>query len=75
MLRVRPAQVTLDPDAPLRGTVVRRVHEEDAVLCEIALDEGRVQARSPYPGPALDESVGVRIDGGVHFPGGAPSTT
>jgi ABC-type sulfate/molybdate transport systems ATPase subunit len=75
MLHVRPAQVSLDPDGTLRGTVARRVPEEDGVLCEVALDDGHVQIRSPYPGPAVDEPVTLSIDGGVRFGGGVRSTT
>jgi ABC-type sugar transport system ATPase subunit len=66
---VRPAQVALEPGGPLRGTVARRIPEEDGVLCEIALEGGTVQLRQPYPGPAEGEAVALRIDGGVHFPG------
>jgi hypothetical protein len=64
---VRPAHVSLDPAAALQGTVTRRVHEEDGVLCEITLSRGVVEARSAYPGPAVGEVVGVRIDGGARF--------
>jgi hypothetical protein len=32
---VRPAQVVLDPDGPLRAVVARRIPEEDGVLCEL----------------------------------------
>jgi ABC-type sugar transport system ATPase subunit len=64
---LRPAQVALDASGPVRGTVVRRVHEEDGVLCEITLAEGELQVRSPYPGPAIDAQVRLRLDGGVHF--------
>jgi hypothetical protein len=66
---VRPAQVAFDPDGPLRGTVARRVPEEDGVLCEVVLDGGTVQARHAYPGPAEGDVVGVRLDGGVVFDG------
>jgi hypothetical protein len=47
--------------------VTRRVHEEDAVLCEVRLPNGVVQVRSPYPGPASGEAVALRIDGGARF--------
>lgn len=66
-LHLRPAHVTLDPDGDLRGTVTRRVHEEEGVLCEVALPGGLVQVRSPYPGPRLEEVVRLRLDGGVRF--------
>lgn len=64
---LRPAQVTLDRSGDLEGRVTRRVHEEDGVLCEVALDGGEVQVRSSYPGPKVDERVTLRIDGGVRF--------
>jgi ABC-type nitrate/sulfonate/bicarbonate transport system ATPase subunit len=64
---VRPAQVALDPGSPMRGTVARRIPEEDGVLCEVALDGGTVQVRDAYPGPEEGAAVGVRFDGGVVF--------
>ena len=67
---LRPAQVSFDPAGALRGTVVRRIPEEDGVLCDVELEGGRVQARHPYPGPAEGETVAVRVDGGVHYPDG-----
>jgi ABC-type sugar transport system ATPase subunit len=74
---VRPPQVALDADGPWQGRVTRRVPEEDGVLCEVALEEGELQVRSPYPGPRLDERVTLRIDGGVLFEGDerAPATS
>jgi ABC-type sugar transport system ATPase subunit len=64
---VRPPQVALDASGTLHGRVKRRVPEEDGVLCEVALEEGELQVRCPYPGPAVDERVTLRIDGGVRF--------
>jgi len=72
---VRPAQVSLDAGGPLEGTVARRVHEEDGVLCEVVLPDGELQVRCPYPGPAVADRVRLRIDGGVRFEGAVPSTT
>jgi ABC-type sugar transport system ATPase subunit len=66
---VRPAQVTLDRTGQLEGVVVRRVHEEDGVLCEVTLAGGRVEVRAPYPGPAIGERVTLRVEGGVRFAG------
>jgi ABC-type sugar transport system ATPase subunit len=67
---VRPVQVSLDRSGGLQGRVTRRVPEEDGVLCVVALEDGEVQVRSPYPGPALDARVTVRVDGGARFEGG-----
>ncbi len=64
---VRPPQVALDACGALHGRVTRRVPEEDGVLCEVALEEGELQVRSAYPGPALGERVTLRVDGGVRF--------
>jgi len=64
---VRPAHVRLDPEGPLQGTVTRRVHEEDGVLCDVTLPSGVVQVRSPYPGPDLEQVVRLSIDGGARF--------
>jgi ABC-type sulfate/molybdate transport systems ATPase subunit len=64
---VRPAQVAFDAAGPLRGTVARRIPEEDGVLCEVALDGGAVWLRAPYPGPDEGAPVRVRLDGGVVF--------
>jgi ABC-type nitrate/sulfonate/bicarbonate transport system ATPase subunit len=68
---LRIAQVALDPSGPLRGTVRRRIPEEDGVLCEVVLDDGRLQVRAPYPGPRVGDRVRLRIDGGARFDGGA----
>ena len=64
---MRPPQVSLDAAGTLHGRVTRRVPEEDGVLCEVALEEGELQVRSAYPGPAVDERVTLRVDGGVRF--------
>lgn len=66
-LHLRPAHVALDPDGDLQGTVARRVHEEDGVLCEVAVPGGLVHVRSPYPGPRVGDVVRLRLDGGVRF--------
>ncbi|HEY6759304.1 MAG TPA: ATP-binding cassette domain-containing protein [Baekduia sp.] len=63
----RPAQVALDPDGPLAGTVRRRIPEEDGVLCDVEVDGGVVQVRAAYPGPDEGATVRVAIDGGVRF--------
>jgi ABC-type cobalamin/Fe3+-siderophores transport system ATPase subunit len=68
---LRTAQVALDPAGPMRGTVRRRIPEEDGVLCEVALADGSLQVRAAYPGPGIDERVRLRIDGSVRFDGRA----
>ena len=65
---LRPAHVAFDADGPLTGVLVKKIPEEDAVLCEVAIGDDRVQTRAPYPGPAPGEQVRLRIDGGVTFP-------
>jgi ABC-type sugar transport system ATPase subunit len=67
----RPAQVSIDRSGGLEGRVKRRVHEEDGVLCEVALEDGELQVRAPYPGPAVEELVTLRVEGGVRFGGDA----
>jgi ABC-type sugar transport system ATPase subunit len=73
--RVRPAQVVLDPAGRLQGVVARRVHEEDGVLCDVALEAGELQVRAPYPGPELGTRVSLRVDGGIRFGGDERSAT
>jgi ABC-type nitrate/sulfonate/bicarbonate transport system ATPase subunit len=68
---LRPAHAAFDPAGEVRGTILRRIPEEDGVLCEIEVDGGLLQARHPYPGPVEGETVGLRLDGGVHYPDGA----
>lgn len=65
--RLRPAQVTLAADGPLAGIVRRRVPEEDGVLCEVEVPGGRMQTRTPHPGPREGETVRLRIDDGARF--------
>jgi ABC-type sugar transport system ATPase subunit len=68
---VRPAHVSLDAGGDFRGIVAGAVHEEDGVLCQIDLADGRVQLRSEYPGPVVGARVSLRIAGGVRFAGTA----
>jgi ABC-type nitrate/sulfonate/bicarbonate transport system ATPase subunit len=71
---LRPAHVALDPDGALEGEVLRRVPEEDGMLCHLALATGTVDVRSSLPGPAVGERVRVRLSGGVRFErSGAPA--
>ena len=68
---VRSHHVTLDPEGPLRARVSRSIPLEDGVRLELTLDEGRLYAVSPLPGPATGDQVRVRVTGGVCFPGSA----
>jgi ABC-type nitrate/sulfonate/bicarbonate transport system ATPase subunit len=65
---LRPQDVALDDDAPLRARVIRLVPVEDGVRAELALDRGRLVALTPAPGPSPGAEVGVRLAGGVSFP-------
>jgi ABC-type sulfate/molybdate transport systems ATPase subunit len=64
---LRPAHVAFDPDGDTVGTVTRRIPEEDAVLCEVAVEGYRVEVRAGYPGPEQDQEVRLRVQGGVTF--------
>jgi ABC-type sulfate/molybdate transport systems ATPase subunit len=64
---LRPQDVALDEDAPLRARVTRLVPVEDGVRVELALDRGRLVAMTPAPGPEPGAEVGVRLRGGVRF--------
>jgi ABC-type sugar transport system ATPase subunit len=64
---VRPAQVALDPGGELAGIVRRRIPEEDAVLCEVDVEGGRVHVRAPHPGPPDGAAVRLRLEPGVRF--------
>jgi ABC-type sulfate/molybdate transport systems ATPase subunit len=65
---LRPQDVALDDDGPLRARVTRLVPVEDGVRVELALDRGRLVALAPAPGPQPGAEVGVRLLGGVTFP-------
>jgi hypothetical protein len=65
---LRPQDVALDPDAPLRARVTRLVPVEDGVRVELTLEHGRLVALAPVPGPPAGAEVGVRLLGGVSFP-------
>jgi ABC-type sulfate/molybdate transport systems ATPase subunit len=68
VLLLRPADIALAEDGPLRGRVARLVPVEEGVRVELALDAGRLVALAPAPGPPLGAEVGVRVNGGVRFP-------
>ena len=65
---LRPQDVALDEDGPLRARVTRLVPVEDGVRVELALAHGRLLATAPAPGPPPGAEVGVRLLGGVSFP-------
>jgi len=68
MRMLRPQDVELDGNGPLRGRVTRLVPVEDGVRVELSLDDGRVVALAPAPGPELGTEVSLRLTGGVRFP-------
>jgi ABC-type nitrate/sulfonate/bicarbonate transport system ATPase subunit len=65
---LRPQDVALDADGPLRARVTRLVPVEDGVRAELALAHGHLVATAPAPGPPPGAEVGVRLLGGVSFP-------
>jgi len=65
---LRPQDVAIDDDGPLRARVTRLVPVEDGVRVELALDHGRLVALAAAPGPQPGAEVGVRLLGGVTFP-------
>jgi ABC-type sulfate/molybdate transport systems ATPase subunit len=65
---LRPQDVALADDGPLRARVTRLVPVEDGVRVELALDHGRLVALAPAPGPEPGAEVGVRLLSGVVFP-------
>lgn len=67
LLATRPQHVVLDDSGPLTGTVTRVIPIEDGVRLELSLDNARVFALSPLPGPAKGETLRFRLTGGVRF--------
>jgi ABC-type sulfate/molybdate transport systems ATPase subunit len=65
---LRPQDVELDGDGPLRGRVSRLVPVEDGVRVELSVEQGRVVALAPAPGPQPGTEVSLRLTGGVRFP-------
>jgi ABC-type sulfate/molybdate transport systems ATPase subunit len=64
---LRPQDVALADDGPLRARVTRLVPVEEGVRVELALDHGRVVAMAPAPGPTPGAEVSLRLLGGVRF--------
>jgi ABC-type sulfate/molybdate transport systems ATPase subunit len=67
----RPQHVALDPRGTLTARVQTAIPIEDGVKLELALDNGRLYALSPLPGPAKGGTVRVRVTGGISFEPGA----
>jgi ABC-type sulfate/molybdate transport systems ATPase subunit len=68
LLLTRPAHVTVDPGGPLEARVTRATPLEDGVRLELELDDGRLYAISPLPGPRVGDRVRARVRGGARFP-------
>lgn len=68
VLLTRPSNVKIDQGGPLRARVAQAMQLEDGVRVELMLDNGRLFAVSPYPGPQAGHDVQVRVDGGARFP-------
>jgi ABC-type sugar transport system ATPase subunit len=66
LLLTRPANVTLG-GGPRSARVSRLIPLEDGLRVELTLESGRLYCVTDFPGPALGDTVGVRIDGGVRF--------
>ncbi len=67
----RPPHVVLDAAGPLQGTVTRATALEDGFRLELKLDTGRLYAVAGLPAPRTGDTVRLRLDGGVRFPGAA----
>jgi ABC-type sulfate/molybdate transport systems ATPase subunit len=68
VLRLRPADVTLDPDGPISARVLRRVPLEDGVRLELATPSGTLVTVAPEPAPDVGATTRVRLTGGIRFP-------
>jgi ABC-type multidrug transport system ATPase subunit len=67
VMRLRPADVTVDPAGPVAGVVRRRVPREDGLLLDLDVDGGRVQAVDQLPGPAIGATVRLRLGPGRRY--------
>ena len=68
LVLTRPADVVLDPDGRLAGTVTRLTGLEDGTRLQIRLESGLVYAVGPVGGAGIGEPVRVSLRGGVRFP-------
>ena len=62
---LRPADVLVDPNGPVEGTVRRRIPVEEGVRLELETPSGVVVTVMPAPGPEVGATVRVRIVGGT----------
>jgi ABC-type sulfate/molybdate transport systems ATPase subunit len=69
LLLTRAAHVSLDAGGPWHATVARAIPLQDGVRLELALPAGRLYTVAQLPAPRAGDTVRVRIDGGVRFPG------
>ncbi len=65
----RAVHVTIDDAGPHAATVARVIPLEDGVRLELSLAHGRLYTVAQLPAPRVGDTVTVRIDGGVRFPG------
>jgi ABC-type sulfate/molybdate transport systems ATPase subunit len=65
----RPPHVVLDAAGPLEGTVTRATALEDGFRLELTLETGRLYAVAGLPAPQTGDTVRLRLEGGVRFPG------
>jgi ABC-type nitrate/sulfonate/bicarbonate transport system ATPase subunit len=65
---LRPQDVALADDGPLRARVSRLVPVEEGVRLELTLDHGHLVAMAPAPGPKPGAEVSLHLLGGVRFP-------
>jgi len=72
ILRLRPADVTVDPSGPIAARVVRRVPLEDGVRLELTTPSGTLVTVAPEPAPEIGASTNVRLTGGIRFARPAP---
>jgi hypothetical protein len=75
LLLTRAHHVVIDPSGSLRARVERVIPLEDGVRLDLALENGRLYAVCPLPGPTVGEEVTMRVTGGVEFARAAAAET